>query len=475
MRLWGGRFAGKRDPLVEKFSESFSLDQRLITYDLRVNLAYVQELGRARVLPRQEVARLTRGLEAISRYVQHHPHWAENETAEDVHSWVEGRLEREVGALARKLRTGRSRNDLVATETRLYAKDAIRALQKSAVGVLESLLEQARRNQDVILPGYTHLQPAQPILFSHYLLAYAEMLLRDVSRLEDCYDRADELPMGAGALAGTSYPIDRVRLGRALGFSRVARNSLDATSDRDFVCELLFACSLTLVHLSRLAEDFIIYSTPAFGYLELADAYATGSSLMPQKKNADTLELIRGKVARMLGMLTSMLVVLKGLPLGYDRDLQEDKHVLFDGVDAAGECLTLAGRVIQTIRVHPERMKEATAQGFLTATEVADALVGRGVAFGQAHEQVGKLVKYCVERNRTFAEVTKEEARSFVPLWDKALAKVAVSPELSLRKKNVIGGTAPRRVSRELANMEQAVRQLKKNLRLTARGNRNRP
>ena len=462
MKLWGGRFAGERDPLFEKFSESFSLDQRLIAYDLRVNLEYVRELGRARVLSRQEVSRLTRGLEAIVRYVKQNPHWADNENAEDVHSWVEGRLEREVGHLARKLRTGRSRNDLVATETRLYAKDAIRALQKCAVEALQSLLEQAQRNQDVILPGYTHLQPAQPILFSHYLLAYAEMLMRDVSRLEDCYKRADELPMGAGALAGTSYPIDRIRLGRALGFSRVARNSLDATSDRDFICELLFACSLVLVHLSRLSEDFIIYSTPAFGYLELDDAYATGSSLMPQKKNADTLELIRGKTGRMLGKLTSMLAILKGLPLGYDRDLQEDKYALFDAVDTAGDCLVLAERVIRTIRVRPERMKEATAQGFLTATEVADELVARGVAFGEAHEQVGKLVKYCVDQNRTFAELTIEEARSFVPVWDEDLAAVAGSAELSLQKKNVIGGTAPRQVLRQIANMRQAVSKLQK-------------
>lgn len=474
MKLWGGRFAGKRDPLFEKFSESFSLDQRLISYDLRVNLAYVRELGQASVLSRQEVSRLTRGLEAIAHYVKNNPRWAENETAEDVHSWVEGRLEQEAGPVAHKLRTGRSRNDLVATETRLYAKDAIRALQKSAVEVLESLLELAGRNRDVILPGYTHLQPAQPILFPHYLLAYAEMLMRDVSRLEDCCNRADELPMGAGALAGTSYPINRLRLGRALGFSRVARNSLDATSDRDFICELLFACSLILVHLSRLSEDFIIYSTPAFGYIELDDAYATGSSLMPQKKNADTLELIRGKAARAQGKLSGILAVLKGLPLGYDRDLQEDKHALFDGVDTAQECLMLAGRVAATIRVHPERMKEATAQGFLTATEVADALVGRGVPFSHAHEQVGKLVKHCVEQNRTFAEITLEEARSFIPLWDKALARVAVSVELSVQKKNVIGGTAPRQVSRQLTNMEQAVSRLKKNLRLMPRGNRNR-
>ncbi len=462
MKLWGGRFEERRDPLFERFSESFSVDQRLISYDLRVNLAYVRELCRARVLTRKELVALTRGLGVIARYVKQKPTWAANEESEDVHSWVEARLEREVGPLAGKLRTGRSRNDLIATETRLYVKDAIRDLKKNAVGVLESLLQQARNHKRAILPGYTHLQPAQPILFAHYLLAYFEMLMRDISRLEGCYGRADELPMGAGALAGTAYPIDRFRLARELGFARVARNSLDVTSDRDFVCDLVFACSLILVHLSRLAEDFIIYSTPALGFVELHDAYATGSSLMPQKKNADTLELIRGKAARVLGGLANMLALLKGLPLAYDRDLQEDKRVLFDAVDTTTDCLILACRVIGTVRVRSDRMKEATAQGFLTATEVADVLVGQGIAFAQAHEQVGKLVKYCVDRNKTFADVALEEARRFIPTWDENLAATASSAEASVRKKDVIGGTAPGQVTRQLGNANRLLLQLKK-------------
>ena len=464
MKLWGGRFEGRRDPLFEKFSESFSVDQRLVEYDLRVNLAYVRELGRVRVLTRKEVAALTRGLNAIARYVKRNPRWAAKQESEDVHSWVEARLEKEIGPTAGKLRTGRSRNDLVATETRLYAKDAIRGLKASAAGVLESLLRQARANDAAILPGYTHLQPAQPILFAHYLLAYFEMLLRDVARLQECYARVDELPMGAGALAGSAYPINRARLARDLGFARVARNSLDVTSDRDFVCDLLFASSLILVHLSRLSEDLIIYSTPALGFVELHDAYATGSSLMPQKKNADTLELIRGKSARVLGGLTSMLALLKGLPLAYDRDLQEDKAVLFDAVDTTSDCLTLAGRVLATMRVHTDKMKAATAQGFLTATEVADALVHQGIAFSQAHEQVGKLVRYCVEKNKTFADLALDEARAMIPTWNKTLAKVAVSAELSVRKKTAVGGTAPVQVSKQISNADQSLKQFMKNL-----------
>ncbi len=466
MKLWGGRFEGQRDPLFERFSESFSVDHRLIGYDLRVNQAYVLELGRVRVLSRKEVSALVRGLGAIARYVKQNPSWAVRQESEDVHSWVEARLEKEVGPVAGKLRTGRSRNDLIATETRLYAKDAIRNLQKSAVGMLESLLKKAQEHKAAILPGYTHLQPAQPILFAHYLLAYFEMLNRDVSRLQECYGRADELPMGAGALAGTAYPIDRKRLARDLGFARAARNSLDVTSDRDFVCDLIFACSLILVHLSRLAEDFIIYSTPAFGFVELHDAYATGSSLMPQKKNADALELIRGKAASVLGGLANMLALLKGLPLGYDRDLQEDKRVLFGAVDTTTECLILAGRIVGTLRVRPDRMKAATNLGFLTATEVADVLVRQGIAFAQSHEQVGKLVKFCVERNKTFEDVTFEEARRFIPTWNKALATAAVSSEMSVRRKKAIGGTAPQQVANQLAVAGETLTKLKKELGL---------
>jgi argininosuccinate lyase len=465
MKLWGGRFApGRRDPHFEKFSESFSVDQRLILYDLQVNRAYVRALGVARVLAAGEVRRLTRGVDRLRRYVETHPGWARGQAGEDVHTWVEARLEREVGPVARKLRTGRSRNDLVATETRLFVKSEISNLQSAAVELLEALVAQARRHRQVVMPGYTHLQPAQPILFAHYLLAYFEMFGRDVGRLEDCRARADELPMGAGALAGTSFRFDRVRLARELGFARVARNSLDATSDRDFVCELLFACALLMVHLSRLAEDLVIYCSPGFGYVELADAYSTGSSLMPQKKNPDVLELIRGKAARVLGMVTAMLALLKGLPLAYNRDLQEDKAALFDGVDTTRDALVLAARVVRTLRIHPQRMRAATAQGFLTATDLAEELVRRGVPFAEAHEQVGKLVRYCDERQKTFADLAPREARQFIPFWDGKLRAVASSPERAVRRRNVMGGTAPAQVARQQGAAERAVAELKRQL-----------
>ena len=465
MRLWGGRFApGRRDPDFEKFSESFSVDQRLILYDLQVNRAYVQALGAARVLSASEVRQLTRGLDALRRYVETHLGWARAQSSEDVHTWVEARLEREVGPVARKLRTGRSRNDLVATETRLFVKSEILNLESAVVALLEALLSVARRHASVLMPGYTHLQPAQPILFSHYLLAYFEMFQRDLGRLEDYRARADELPMGAGALAGTAFRLDRARLARELGFARVARNSLDATSDRDFVCELLFACALLMVHLSRLAEDFVIYSSPGFGYVELADAYSTGSSLMPQKKNPDALELIRGKAATVLGKLTGMLALLKGLPLAYNRDLQEDKAALFAGVDTTREAVGMAARVIRTLRIHPERMKAATAQGFLTATDLADELVRRGVPFAEAHEQVGRLVRYCDARRMTFADLAPREARQFIPSWDGRLRAVAVSPERAVRRRNVVGGTAPAQVARQLRAAERTLKTLARQL-----------
>jgi argininosuccinate lyase len=377
---------------------------------------------------------------------------------------VEAELERQVGGVARKLRTGRSRNDLVATEMRLYIKDATRELQRALVEMLSSLAMQARKNIELIFPGYTHLQPAQPILFSHYLLAYFEMFHRDVIRFGECNSHADELPMGAGALAGTTFAVNREHLAKELGFTRVARNSVDVTSDRDGVAELLFACSLCMVHLSRWAEDRIIYSSPALGYVELADAYSTGSSLMPQKKNPDSLELIRGRSGTLIGKLTGMLAVMKGLPLAYNRDLQEDKAALFSGVDTTLEALIIAGRVAATMRIHPERMKAMTQLGFLTATDLADALVGRGIAFADAHDQVGKLVQHCVAEGKTFQELSAEKAAQFVPGWDAQLHDVATSMERSVARRNVTGGTAPKQVQRQVARAEEVVAELAREL-----------
>ena len=458
-KLWGGRFDPEaRDPDFERFSQSFSVDRRLVLYDLQVNQAYVKVLGKAGVLGLTEVRRLTKGLRAIEAQVKADRDWYRLESAEDVHTWVESRLESEVGPAARKLRTGRSRNDLVATETRLWAKAEIARLQSVIIALCRSLAKQARRHLGVILPGYTHLQPAQPILFSHYLLAYFEMLRRDHERFRDCGQRVDELPLGGGALAGTSFQLDREMLAHELGFERLARNSIDVTSDRDFVAELLFACALTMVHLTRLAEDFIIYSSPCFGFIELADAYSTGSSIMPQKKNPDSLELIRGKAAGLIGKVTGVLTLLKGLPLAYDRDLQEDKAALFEGVHTAQESLVVAQRVLETVRIHPDRMKAATDLGFLTATEIADELVERGVSFGEAHEHVGRLVRYCASNGKRFADLEDDEALRYIASWDSKLREIAVSLDRAVRRKDVVGGTAPRQVAGQLRQAERWIR-----------------
>jgi argininosuccinate lyase len=327
---------------------------------------------------------------------------------------------------------------------------------------MESLLGRAREHLEVVIPGFTHLQPAQPILFAHYLLAYFEMLVRDMARFQDCRERLDELPLGAGALAGAAFPVNREALAKDLGFARVARNSLDVTSDRDFVCELMFACALTLTHLSRLAEDWVIYSSPAFAYIEIADEYSTGSSLMPQKRNADSLELIRAKAGRSLGALAGILAVLKGLPLAYNRDLQEDKRALFETVDMARESLLLAARIVATARVNPEKMRAATQLGFLTATDIADELVRRGLPFADAHDRVGRLVRYCSDRGKAFAELSQDEARQFIPSWDRRLARVAASPELAVEQRKSTGGTAPRQVARQIAVGEKLIRQLRR-------------
>ena len=467
MRLWGGRFDRRtRDPEFELFSESFSVDQRLILYDLRVNQAFVKELGRARVLKPGEVLRLNRGLQDLRRYVQRRPGWARGESSEDVHTWVEKKLERRVGVAARKLRTGRSRNDLVATELRMFVKESAAELQGAIAALLEALLTRAREHLGVVMPGFTHLHPAQPVLFSHYLLAYFEMFLRDADRLSDCEVRVDELPLGAGALAGTSFPVDRVRLARELGFARVSRNSLDATSDRDGACELLFACGLILAHLSRLAEDLVIYSSPGFGYIELADEYSTGSSIMPQKKNPDSMELVRAKAARVLGRLVGMIALLKGLPIAYGRDLQEDKAALFDGVDTTLAALRVSARVVETLHICPERMEAATREGFLTATDLADEVARAGVPFAQAHEQVGKLVRHCVEHGKSFEDLSSSEATKFIPAWDEQLHRIAGSPGEAVRRRDVIGGTAPRQVKRQVAANARNLRRLKLRLQV---------
>jgi argininosuccinate lyase len=458
-KLWGGRFTGETDEQFAQFNASFRFDRRLFEVDVRGSLAYAEALRQASVLTSDEAEKIKTGLEAILRRGQEEPQYLDEgieQGIEDVHSFVETELVKLVGEAGYKLHTGRSRNDQVATDLRLYLRERIDDVQILVKGLQQALVDLAEAHKDIAMPGYTHLQKAQPVLFAHYLLAYFEMFARDRERLNDVRARVNVLPLGSGALAGTNYPIDRELLAQLLGFESISRNSIDAVSDRDFVIEFISAAALIMMHLSRLSEDLILYSTSEFGFIELSDKVATGSSLMPQKKNPDALELIRGKVGRVFGHHTALLVVVKGLPLSYNKDLQEDKEPLFDTIDTLIGCLSVMTTVLRNIKVHPERMINAASRDYLNATELADYLVRKGVAFRQAHELVGRVVLYGLEKGKQLDEITIEEYRQFSPLFDEDLYP-ALSLDAALAGKAVPGGTAPERIAEVV---EEAKRQL---------------
>ncbi|RMG56127.1 MAG: argininosuccinate lyase [Acidobacteria bacterium] len=452
-KLWGGRFADEADERFARFNASFRFDRRLFEVDIRASLAYAEALCEAGVLSRDDAAAIERGLQTILDRGRREPAYLERgvqQGIEDVHSFVEAELVNLIGDAGRKLHTGRSRNDQVATDLRLYLRESIDEIQGLIKALQRALLDLAEAHQDVAMPGYTHLQRAQPVLWPHYLLAYFEMFARDRARLREIRARVNVMPLGSGALAGTNYPIDRQRLADRLGFEAISRNSLDAVSDRDFVIEFIAAAALIMVHLSRLAEDFIIFSTSEFGFIELSDRVATGSSLMPQKKNPDALELVRGKAGRVFGHHLAMLTVMKGLPLGYNKDLQEDKESLFDTIDTLTGCLSVMTVVLKNTRVRSERLIEAASRSDLYATELADYLVGKGMPFRQAHELVGRLVRYGLERGKRLDELSLEEYREFSPLFESDVYE-ALSLDAALARKDVPGGTAPARVAEALA------------------------
>src|SRR3989440_572305 len=396
--LWGGRFKGETDPGFARYNRSFGFDRRLFEADVRASLAHCEGLRAAGVLSDEEAGRIAEGLRALlSQAAERGAEFFDDEAAEDVHSFIEARLIELVGDAGRKLHTGRSRNDQVATALRLWLRDEIDRTDASARGAQGALLDLAESHPDAVLPGYTHLQRAQPVLFAHWCLAYFEMLARDRERLSEARKRVNILPLGSAALAGTSYPIDREPVARALGFDSVSRNSLDAVGDRDFCIEFTGAASLIMMHLSRLAEDIILYSTTEFGFFELGDAVATGSSLMPQKKNPDSMELVRGKAGRVFGHVIALLTTMKSLPLAYNKDMQEDKEAIFDTVDTVTNCLSVTATVLRNLQVNESRAREAATCGYLNATELADYLVRKGMPFRQAHETVGRIVMRAVE------------------------------------------------------------------------------
>ncbi|HVG37645.1 MAG TPA: argininosuccinate lyase [Pyrinomonadaceae bacterium] len=447
--LWGGRFTGSIDAGFAAFNRSFGFDRRLFAADVEGSIAHAEGLRHAGVIGDEEAERVTVALrELLARSGE--PDFFADDTAEDVHSFIERRLTEIVGDLGRKIHTGRSRNDQVATALRLHLRGEIDGLRAAVRATQRALIDAAAAHPEAAIPGYTHLQRAQPVLWAHWCLAYFEMLARDAERLADARRRTSVMPLGSAALAGTSYPVDRERVARLLGFEGVTRNSLDAVSDHDFAIELAGACALIMVHLSRLAEDIILYATSEFGFLELGDAVSTGSSLMPQKKNPDAMELVRGKTGRVIGDHVALLTLVKGLPLAYNKDMQEDKEAIFDAVDATRSSLAVTATVLGNIRLREERAREAAAGGYMNATELADYLARKGLPFRDAHETVGRVVLRAIERGVELHELPLDEIREFSPLAEDDVYQ-ALSLDATLRSKTQIGGTSPERVREALA------------------------
>jgi argininosuccinate lyase len=463
-KAWGGRFAQAPDRHLEMFNASVAFDVRLVREDIRGSIAHARMLAKQGIIALEDAAALERGLWQVNSEVES-GEFALTIADEDVHTGVERRLREIVGAVAGKLHTGRSRNDQVATDLRLWTKGALLALMSGVLDLADALTEAADANPGLAMPGYTHLQRAQPVLLAHHLLAYVAMLDRDLDRLEDAYRRTDVMPLGAGALAGVTYPIDREATRSDLGFSAISTNSLDAVSDRDFVLDVLYACSMIAMHLSRLAEDIILWASAEFRFLELADAFSTGSSIMPQKKNPDVAELARGKSGRVYGNLVAMLTVAKGLPLTYNKDFQEDKEALFDSVDTVVATLDVLPPMIRTARWRSDRMAEAAIADFSLATDAADLLARRGIPFREAHEATGKLVGYCIAQGKTFADLTDAEWAATHPIF--ATERPPLTAAESLAARDVPGGTAPSRVSEQLAAARNSLAQ--KRTRLTER------
>jgi argininosuccinate lyase len=447
--LWGGRFTEKPDETFAEFNNSFKFDRRLFAADVRASIAHCNGLFHAGVLTRLEAEKIKNGLMTLLKRADYDRNYFSDVDAEDVHSFIEARLVQLIGDAGKKLHTGRSRNDQVATAFRLWLREEIVEISKLVREVQRALTEAADRQRTAVLPGYTHLQRAQPVLWAHWCLAYFEMFARDRERLDETWRRTNVLPLGSAALAGTSYEIDREAVARELGFEGVTANSLDAVSDRDFCVEFVGACALIMVHLSRMAEDLILYASSEFQFIELSDAVSTGSSLMPQKKNPDALELIRGKAGRIFGHQTALLTTLKGLPLAYNKDLQEDKEAVFDAADNVEICLKVAAIVLRNLRVNEEKTRLAATKGYLNATELADYMVHKGVPFRTAHDLTGKIVLYAISVGKELHELTLDEMQKFTAYIENDVFE-ALSLEQTLASKAQIGGTSPERVYESL-------------------------
>ncbi|MFP4475929.1 MAG: argininosuccinate lyase [Desulfatibacillaceae bacterium] len=441
---WDGVFTEATDELVERFTASHQVDRELHEFDIAGSTAHTRTLERAGVLTPEESNLLALGLEQVREEIASGKmRWSDS--LEDVHMHVESRLADILGPLARKMHTGRSRNDQIAVDTRLYLKDRCRKVLAGLLALREALVEQAAAHTGTFVPGYTHLQRAQPVLLAHHLLAYAEMFARDYARFSDCLERTDVMPLGSAALAGTTFPIDREYTAELLGFSKVSKNSMDAVSDRDFAMEFCSAASIAMVHLSRLSEEIVLWASTEFGFLKLPDAFATGSSIMPQKRNPDVAELTRGKSGRVFGNLVALLTIMKGLPLAYNRDMQEDKEPLFDSVNTVSACIEVFARMVPRLEFVTERMADACETGYLNATDLADYLAARGVPFREAHNVAGRAVQYGISQGKELHEMTLDELRRFSDRVEEDIFE-SLATEAVVNRRKSAGGTATENV-----------------------------
>ncbi|MFC4388119.1 argininosuccinate lyase [Gracilibacillus marinus] len=459
MKLWGGRFTKPTNELVDEYTASIRFDQKLAQYDIQGSLAHVTMLAKCNIIPHEDAETIKKGLKIVADKITAGE--AElTEANEDIHMNVEKLLIDEIGAVGGKLHTGRSRNDQVALDMRLYLRDAIVTIVELLSNLQTSLIEQANANLETILPGYTHLQRAQPVLFAHHMMAYVSMFERDIERLKGSFPRVNRSPLGAGALAGTTFPIDRHFVAEQLNFDGIVENSLDAVSDRDFVVEFLANASLIIMHLSRLSEELVQWSSAEFKFVELDDAFCTGSSMMPQKKNPDVAELVRGKSGRVYGHLIGMLTTLKGLPIAYNKDMQEDKEGMFDTVETLKGALALFAPMISTMEVKKENMYAAVAEDFSNATDLADYLVNKELPFREAHAVVGQAVLYCIQSNKFLLDLTMEEFKQFSELIDEDIYHV-LKPETVVNARDVAGGTAKGRVQEQISFANQRLNDTK--------------
>jgi len=456
-KLWDGRFSEKTSRGVERFTSSIDIDSRLYSYDIEGSIAHCKTLARAGIISDDEAATLVQGLGVVKREIDR-GNFLFDDALEDIHMHIETRLLQEVGKVAQKLHTARSRNDQVVLDVRMFLRDMTRQRISRLVMLRKTLVEMAGIHIDVIMPGYTHLQHAQPVLFSHHLMAYYEMFKRDGERFQDALARLDVMPLGAAALAGTTYPIDRHFTAELLGFSRVSPNSMDAVSDRDFILEFLANASICMVHFSRISEEFILWSSSEFGFIEIPDAFATGSSIMPQKKNPDVPELVRGKTGGVFGDLLAVLTLMKSLPLAYNRDMQEDKLPLFRSVDTLCDCIDIYIQMLPKIQVNKERMLQAASVGFLNATDLADYLVVKGMTFREAHACVGKAVGFAIEQKKELNELSLKELKAFSSLIEGDVYAYIAMDQM-IERRTSFGGTAKQNVLEQITKAENEIRE----------------